>query len=181
MSTKNIFLLILSIIIFTGSIIWYFNNLDTAGETVVVLDEYQINTAEQNVNNALIPITQKIQIGDESIAETEIPDANGLLPGLYDTFEISRIARANYGAVVLFFKSESCATCTILENDIRAKKSVIPNGVTILNINYNNALDLREKYEVTTPHTLVQVNQDGTLLKKWNSSITLEELTIEIE
>jgi thioredoxin-related protein len=41
----------------------------------------------------------------------------------------------------------------------------IPNDTLILKVDYDSNPDLKSKYKVTSQHTLVQVNQNGDLIK----------------
>lgn len=49
-----------------------------------------------------------------------------------------------------------------------------------MKVNYDNSKELKTKYGVTYQHTLVQVDKDGKLLKKWAGSPTLSDLVSEI-
>lgn len=94
--------------------------------------------------------------------------------GAYETYTPDKLMRAEEGQVVLFFKASWCPTCRALDSDIKASLEDIPDGVSILEIDYDTALDLRQKYGVTNQHTLVQVDATGTLMKKWSGGLTLE-------
>jgi hypothetical protein len=56
----------------------------------------------------------------------------------------------------------------------------IPAGITILKTDYDSETELKKKYGVTTQHTLVQVDKDGNLIKKWSGSSGLANLVAEI-
>lgn len=94
--------------------------------------------------------------------------------GAYETYTPDKLMRAEEGQVVLFFRASWCPTCRALDSDIKASLEDIPDGVSILEIDYDTALDLRQKYGVTNQHTLVQVDATGTLMKKWSGGLTLE-------
>jgi hypothetical protein len=58
---------------------------------------------------------------------------------------------------------------------------MIPAGVTILEVNYDTATDLKQKYGVTTQHTLVQIDANGTLVSKMSGGNTLAIVTANIK
>lgn len=101
--------------------------------------------------------------------------------GSYEPYAESKLSLASEGKVVLFFRAAWCPTCRALDADIKARLSEIPQGVTILDVDYDNSGDLKKKYGVTYQHTLVQVDQSGNQLKKWSNSPTLTTLVSEIQ
>lgn len=101
--------------------------------------------------------------------------------GLYAPYEASKLAMANSGDVVLFFKASWCPSCRTLDSDIKAKLDMIPSDVTVLELDYDTETELKKKYGVTTQHTLVQVAADGTMIKKWSGGSKLENLLAQIQ
>ncbi len=94
--------------------------------------------------------------------------------GSYEAYSPEKIAlAAAKGDVVLFFRALWCPTCRTLDGDINANLKNIPTNLTILIVDYDNSTDLKKKYGVTYQHTLVQVDGNGTLMKKWMGSLTL--------
>lgn len=100
-------------------------------------------------------------------------------PGTYESYESSKLALANAGNVVLFFAADWCPTCRAADANLR--DSAIPDGVHVLKVNYDTATDLKKKYGVTYQHTFVQVDAEGTQLKKWSNSRTIQEIMVEIQ
>ncbi len=117
----------------------------------------------------------------KSQSETVAPTNNSASAGSYEEYDQSKVSRAENGKVVLFFRALWCPTCVGLDNNIKAHLKDIPKDVTILYVDYDNSSALKQKYLVTTQHTLVQVDKDGTLIKKWRGSPTLDNLTAEIQ
>ena len=99
--------------------------------------------------------------------------------GSYETYSADKLAMANEGDVVLFFRASWCPTCRALDADI--KTGAIPAGVTILDVNYDTETALKQKYGVTSQHTLVQVDAQGTLIRKWQGSPTLVTVVANIQ
>ncbi len=112
-------------------------------------------------------------------AAMESPPANSG-PGAYAEYNESLLANANSGDVVLFFKADWCPSCNVLDADITANLSDIPNDVTILDVDYDDNTDLREKYNVRTQHTMVQVDAEGNEIKTWIGSFSLDDILSEI-
>lgn len=101
--------------------------------------------------------------------------------GSYEPYAAEKIAMAATGDVVLFFHASWCPTCRALSSDIEANTAAIPAGVTILKTDYDAETDLKKKYGVTTQHTLVQVDEEGALIKKWSGGSKLENLLSQIQ
>jgi thiol-disulfide isomerase/thioredoxin len=101
--------------------------------------------------------------------------------GSYEAYSAEKLAKANEGDVVLFFRASWCPTCTALDASIKASAPVIPSGLTILDVDYDNSQSLKQKYGVTYQHTLVQVDASGTLIKKWSGSSDLAALVAEVQ
>jgi thiol-disulfide isomerase/thioredoxin len=104
-----------------------------------------------------------------------------MMKGSYEAYAPEKLARAETGEVVLFFHASWCPSCRGLNSDIEANMSSIPEGVTILKLDYDKETELKKKYGVTTQHTLVQVDKDGNLIKKWSGGSKLSNLVSEIQ
>jgi thioredoxin-like negative regulator of GroEL len=100
--------------------------------------------------------------------------------GSYEAYAPEKLAKADTGDVVLFFRAPWCSTCRALDAAIRSSAGEIPGGLTILDVNYDTETALKQKYGVTTQHTLVQVSSDGTLIKKWQGSSDLAALVTQV-
>jgi thiol-disulfide isomerase/thioredoxin len=101
--------------------------------------------------------------------------------GSYEVYSASKLALAEKGDVVLFFKASWCPTCKGLDADIKANAGSITEGVTILELNYDTETALKQKYGVTYQHTLVQVDSKGAQIAKWSGSPTLAALTSKVQ
>ncbi len=101
--------------------------------------------------------------------------------GSYELYDASKLAMAETGKVVLFFKASWCPSCRALDADIKANLGAIPGGVTILEVDYDKSGDLKQKYGVTMQHTLVQVDAKGNLLNKWSGGNTLTSVVEKIK
>lgn len=101
--------------------------------------------------------------------------------GSYEAYGPEKIARAEAGDVVLFFHASWCPSCRGLNSNIEGNLGSIPAGVTILKVDYDKETGLKKKYGVTYQHTLVQVDKDGNMIKKWSGGSTLDGLLAQIQ
>lgn len=101
--------------------------------------------------------------------------------GTYEAYAPEKLAYADSGKVVLFFRASWCPTCKALDADIRAHIQSIPDDVTILDVDYDTETALKQKYGVTYQHTFVQVNSDGSQITKWSGSPTLSQLLAQVQ
>lgn len=76
-------------------------------------------------------------------------------------------AHENFTTVVLYFYAGWCPTCRSFEKEILNENAKIPEGVAIIKVDYDNEKELKDKYKVTTQHTLIKVDKDGKEVKKW--------------
>jgi thioredoxin 1 len=91
------------------------------------------------------------------------------------------------GTNILFFYASWCPTCRLLNRDIENNLKDIPQNTKIIRVPYDSvsgstsmSSDLVKKYNVTYQHTLVQVNSNGDLIKKWVGSNNLNAIIKEI-
>lgn len=101
--------------------------------------------------------------------------------GSYEAYAPEKLSLATSGDIVLFFRASWCPTCRAADADIRAHADDIPSTLTILDVNYDTATTLKQKYGVTYQHTFVQVDAQGNLIKKWSSSPTLAAIVAEVK
>ncbi len=96
-------------------------------------------------------------IADSTSAQTSSP-------GTYIDYSASAVANTP-GTKILFFHAPWCPQCKALEASI--VKGPIPAGTTIIKVDYDSSQTLRQKYGVTTQTTLVLVDDNGNLVKKY--------------
>lgn len=142
-------------------------------------------------------VTQPMPAGDsnvpeaiveyDSVTEVDIVDpiiddeTAGSVSGSYETYSEDKLARANSGDVVLFFHAPWCPSCRALDRGINASLSEIPTGLTILQTDYDSNIELRRKYGITYQHTLVQVDANGNMIKKWSGGSNLASIVSQVE
>jgi len=80
---------------------------------------------------------------------------------------------------VLFFYASWCPSCTAADTGIGA--GTVPEGLTILKVDYDSEIELRKQYQVTTQHTFVQVDADGNEIKKWVGGNSVEDIVERVQ
>ncbi len=96
--------------------------------------------------------------------QTQKSNSNDNTKGQYIDYKDGSIQN-NSGTKVLFFHAPWCPQCRQLESEIESGS--IPANVTIFKVDYDTNQDLRAKYGVTLQTTLVKVNDNGDLVKKF--------------
>ena len=88
-----------------------------------------------------------------------------LASGRYSEYSTGAVAATGYAETILFFHADWCPECRAFEQAIKAE--AIPDGVQILEVDYDSNQDLRQQYEVTLQTTFVKVNQAGERQSLW--------------
>lgn len=84
--------------------------------------------------------------------------------GAYIDYEDGVIGRTE-GTKLLFFHAPWCPQCRALEADITAEG--VPQDVTIIKVDYDTSQSLRQKYGVTLQTTIVRIDDEGGLVRKF--------------
>lgn len=71
---------------------------------------------------------------------------------------------------VLFFAASWCPDCKAIDKALMADASSIPDGVSVVKVDYDKATDLRKQYGVTMQHTFVQVDDMGKEVAQWSAT-----------
>lgn len=100
--------------------------------------------------------------------------------GSYQTYSADALAASSAAHNVLIFSATWCPSCRALDNDINENISNLPGDVALFSVDYDTSVALRQQYSVTTQHTLVLVEPNGTEIKKWVGGNTLSALLANI-
>lgn len=103
--------------------------------------------------------------GQMTVSSSRKPGSqDGETAGAYVDYQPG-IIEMTTGTKILFFHAPWCPQCRKLEQSIQAGK--IPNGVTIIKVDYDSNQVLRQQYGVTIQTTLVRVDDNGALVKRY--------------
>jgi len=181
MNTKVIIGIVAVVIVVAGVGIYSLSTSKTDMVKNNTMTQKEGSTSDQEKDTSDI-----MQKEDDVMIKKDDSDvvANGntmMKAGSYEAYSPEKIARAEMGDVVLFFHASWCPSCRGLNADIEKNISSIPEGLSILKVDYDKELELKKKYGVTYQHTLVQVDKDGNLIKKWSGSPKLSSIVSEIK
>ena len=151
----------------------------------------KLNKSDSMINDKAED-TAMTQSGDQAMIEKDVAkDTNAMMQqskdtmmkaGSYESYAPEKVALASTTHhVILFFRASWCPTCRVVDADIKANLSKIPENLTILDVDYDNSTALKQKYGVTYQHTFVQVDASGTLIKKWSASPTLAAIVSQVK
>lgn len=93
--------------------------------------------------------------------------------GNYLDYKVDTV-KSTSGKRVLFFHAPWCSQCKELDESIKNGK--IPEGVTIFKTDFDSNQKLRQQYGVTLQTTLVLLDDEGNLAKKY---VSYEEPNLE--
>ena len=114
---------------------------------------------------------EEVQVQSDSAMEKQA--------GEYSVYSETKLAQAK-GDIILFFHAAWCPSCRTLDSDIQASLNDIPDGVTILRLDYDSETELKKKYGVRSQHTMVQVDSTGNKIQSWAGGNSLESLLSKI-
>lgn len=89
------------------------------------------------------------------------------------------IVMKSEGDIVLFFHADWCPACVSI--DWKIKSSEIPSDLTILKVDYDSEVELKEKYQVLTQTTFVQIDSEWNMIKKWFSARDLDDIVSRLD
>lgn len=150
MDKKVLWIIVAIVFMISGSVVF----LRTSSSNKTEIDKMR---ASNNQTAEEITTTEQSSSNDQ-------PAASTAPQGSYIEYSSTALA-SNPGIKLLFFHAPWCPQCRALEADIKSKG--VPAGVTIIKVDYDNNQALRQKYEVTLQTTVVRVNDDGEIVKKF--------------
>lgn len=108
-------------------------------------------------------------------AATSAP-APQVIEGSYIGFDEFSANTADFatGDVVLFFNASWCPTCQEAQRNLEA--SGVPDGLTVVKVDFDSSSDLKQKYGVTIQHSFVQIDKDGNEVAQWTGSSSGSEI-----
>lgn len=98
--------------------------------------------------------------GDDTMMESTSQTSGGYIAYADTTFARLR----GDEPVILFFHASWCPTCRTADQDISDQIANLSG--TVLKVDYDNAAELKKEYAITSQHTFVFFNADGSVAKK---------------
>ena len=92
--------------------------------------------------------------------------------GVYTDYGANSIPQE--GKTVLFFHADRCPSCVRAEKNFLA--SGIPEGLTILKVDYDSHPELRKHYGIRSQTSYVYIDPDGKMLTLWVGSMSIENI-----
>lgn len=142
-------------------------NLLIVGIVIVVLAGGIFFARSRQSSSQTPATTSQTSTQQQSASSSPAPETSNsgaLTQGQYIEYSDTNLATTQ-GTKILFFHAPWCPQCRQLEEDILS--SGLPQGVTVLKVDYDSNQALRKKYGVTIQTTLVKVDDQGNLVKKY--------------
>jgi thioredoxin 1 len=80
------------------------------------------------------------------------------------------------GPVVLFFHAGWCPKCRETDSNLTADPASLPDGLTVVKLDFDAETALRQQYGVTVQHTFVQIDAAGEKVGAWTGTYTGDEI-----
>ncbi len=169
MSNNKRALLILVIITLISLGIYSFQTYQAGRETMEVASNQSQEIQSSNQNSTSDNISTAPDLSGNST-----DSQSNILAGSYTDYD-PELDLPPQGSV-LFFHASWCPSCKALDTELSSKESDIPEGLNVYKVDYDSNQSLRQKYGVTSQHTLVKVDGEGQLIKKEVGLYQLEKL-----
>lgn len=121
-------------------------------------------------------IKANVTTRDAALYDTLVPPDSFRSQGEYVTYASYLTQTTKYDRKVFFFHASWCPECRALDADIREHLASIPYDLQIIQVDYDSSTALRDQFGVIYQHTLVQLDKEGMMVKKWTGSPTLDDL-----
>lgn len=122
----------------------------------------------------LLPDSTDNPDNNENLIQSDSPSSVGTnaneftataVDGAYVEYSEEAFASAAGTDRIVFFHAEWCSTCKFFESDIM--KTGVPQGVTVLEVDYDTNQELKDKYNVTVQSTFVLLDETGEVVRTW--------------
>lgn len=98
--------------------------------------------------------------------------------GKFVAYSAEEVASTS-GNKVLFFHASWCPSCTGAATNLSAKTA--PEGLNVFKVDYDSSTDLKTKYGIVSQHTFVQIDDNGTMVKRWFGSRNYSDILAELQ
>ncbi|MBP9817610.1 thioredoxin family protein [Candidatus Shapirobacteria bacterium] len=123
---------------------------------------------------------------DDTVDESDKTVEEMMVESRYIQYSKPTLDNTSNNRRILFFYASWCPTCKPADASFSQNIEKIPQGVTLIRVNYNDPetdqeeKDLAKKYGIVYQHTFVQINSSGEVVTKWNGG-QMDELLSNIK
>lgn len=176
--------LALIIIAVLGFGAYSFLNKNSSGDAMMKKDEAMVDDSSKAMTDSGDGMSDT-----STKSEAELMNDDSLLmksDSRYIEYSSKVLADTANTKRVLYFYANWCPTCRPADANFKANIDKIPQGVTLIRVNYNDSdtdaeeKTLADKYEITYQHTFVQIDKDGNPVARWNGG-QINELLANIK
>lgn len=96
----------------------------------------------------------------------------------YEDYSKDMAMAAKGASVVLFFHAPWCPDCKATDASLTADG--VPDGLTVVKVDYDSMTELKQKYGITQQHTFVAVDAEGMKQKIWTGTTTGEQIKAKL-
>lgn len=133
-------------------------------------------TDDMNKTDENITVNTSVEKWEKDLDNTPIIETKASWE--YKSYNQWEIANIKWN-IVLFFHAGWCPSCKTTDKKLNLEQ--IPENLTILKVDYDSENDLKKKYEVTTQHTFVQIDNSWNLVNKWIGSRDVSDILENIK
>jgi thioredoxin 1 len=126
-------------------------------------------------------MTPTDKMTDTMTHSDEMTHSDDMAKGRYISYEeyTKDMAMAAKGAsVVLFFHAPWCPDCKA--TDASLTTDGVPDGLTVVKVDYDSMTELKQKYGITQQHTFVAVDAEGMKQNIWTGTTTGEQIKAKL-
>ncbi len=170
--------IIVGVIVVALLLVWLLTSGTSEESSVAVDDSSAVAPVTTEVLTETTEDVPPVPVGtpDEVITDEGTPTQ---VAGSYEVYAPEKLARAEEGDVVIFFHATWCPSCRSADKNLSSEE--IPEGLTILKADYDENTELRQKYGLTSQHSFVQVDAEGTMIKKWLGSSNAAQVATQTQ
>jgi len=178
--SKIFLLIIIFVIIVISAIIFGYDNngvremqSDIQTKAQDVISEGSEVVVEKVIDESKEVVGKKLKKTGENMLGEKIE------PGVYGEYGDEDVE--GFENKILFFTAPWCPSCTEVHENIIEEQKEIPADVAIIRVDFDNDVQLREKYGVDKQHTFILIDENGEEISRWNNSKTLKEIIENIK
>ncbi len=154
-----------------GAVVWAVAAQNNKQDDAMMMeDKMDKNDGAAMMDDQNKPSDSMMKEEDKMMEDKMEGDAMMHKPGAYKDYSAATVEAEQQAGnkVVLFFHATWCPECKAANAAFLSRVNDIPAGVTLLKVDYDSNIALRQKYGVTYQHTFVQIDSNENQVSKWN-------------